>query len=130
MRREAMKRLVALAAATEVVTGLALIANPSLVSRLLFGGPMTGPGNALGPLAGFGLLCLAVASWPASEASARRGRLAMLLFSVLCAAYLVLRGAGGGAAGPLLWPAAALHALLGALLALFGRQQRVSPTRT
>jgi hypothetical protein len=112
-----MNRLLIVAAGTEVITGLALILAPSLVSQLLFAGDLSTTGKALAPLAGFGLLALALACWPDRNYSgyplhAIRG---MLLFSLLCAVYLVYRG--GGDTGPLLWPAAAFHATLAVLLA-------------
>ena len=40
----------------------------------------------------------------------------MIVFSLLSAIYLVYLGVGGGPAGLLLWPAAALHAALTILL--------------
>lgn len=111
--------MLALAAGTEVVTGLALIVAPSVVARLLFGGDLSGPGQALGTLAGFGLLALALACWPARDAagSAAPALRGMLLFSLLAALYLAYRGVVGGAVGLLLWPAAAFHAVLALLLA-------------
>jgi len=113
-----MNTLLALAAGIEVVTGLALIVDPSIVARLLFGGDLSGPGQALGTLGGFALFALALACWPTRDAagSTARALRAMLLFSLLAALYLVYLGVGGGAAGPLLWPAAALHAVLTLLL--------------
>jgi len=114
-----MKRLMALAAGTEVVTGLALIIDPSVVTRLLFAGGLTAPGQALGRLAGFGLLSLALACWPFYDAAGfvPSPIRAMLLFGLLAACYLVYWGLRDGAAGPLLWPAAAFHAILALLLA-------------
>jgi len=105
------------AAGLEVGTGLVLIASPSLFTRLLFGAAVAAPGPGLGRLAGFGLLGLALAGWPARDAPSGPARRGLLLFSVLCAAYLAYRGIRGGATGPLLWPACGVHAILAALLA-------------
>jgi len=114
-----MKRLLALAAGTEVVTGLALIVDTSIVTRLLFGGDLPGPGRALGTLAGLALLALALACWPSRDAtgSVRPALRAMLLFSLLVALYLIYWGVANGAVGILLWPAAVFHAVLALLLA-------------
>ena len=105
-----------LAAGLEVGTGLVLIASPSAFARLLFGSDLASPGPGLGRLAGFALLALALACWPSHEASAGPALRGMLLFSALCAAYLIYRGIRGGATGPPLWPAAVLHASLALLL--------------
>jgi hypothetical protein len=51
-----MKYFVTLAAAIEIPTGVLSIFEPSIFTKLLFAGEMSGPGNALGPLAGFGSL--------------------------------------------------------------------------
>jgi hypothetical protein len=113
-----LKALLRLAVGLEVGTGLVLIASPSLFTRLLFGSDLASPGPGVGRLAGFALLGLAVACWPSHDAAAGPALRGMLLFSILCAAYLVYRGIRGGATGPLLWPAAVLH---GALAMLLGR---------
>lgn len=110
-------KLLKVAAGLEVGTGLVLVASPSAFTRLLFGSDLASPGPGLGRLAGFGLLALAVACWPPGDGGTLSARRGMLLFSVLCGAYLVYRGIRGGATGPLLWPAAALHAALALLLA-------------
>lgn len=109
--------LLKVAAGLEIGTGVILIASPSLFTRLLFGSALTSPGPGLGRLAGFALLGLALACWPSRDAAAGPARRGLLVFSALCAAYLVYRGIRGGATGPLLWPAAGVHAVLAALLA-------------
>jgi len=112
------------AAGLEVGTGIVLIASPSLFARLLFGSAMASPGPGIARLAGFALLSLVVACWPTRDAALGPALRGMLLFSVLCAAYLVYRGIRGGATGPLLWPAAVLHAALALLLARAWRRER------
>jgi hypothetical protein len=112
------KTTVALAAALEAATGLALIVVPSVVARLLLGDELSGPGMAVGRVAGFGLLALGVACWPSSGAlissPALRG---LLCYNLLAAIYLMSLGIGGEQVGSLLWPVAVLHALLALLLA-------------
>jgi hypothetical protein len=119
MRADANKVLM-VAAGTEVVSGLVLIDDPSFLTRLVFGGEMAKPGQGLGRVAGFGLSALALACWPSQKtvASDVRSVRAMLAFNVLCSLYFVYRGARGGGAGPLLWPAAGVHGVLAALLAM------------
>ena len=104
-----MKTLVAFAAAIEIPTGLVLIFEPSVFMRLLFGVDMSGPDQALGPLAGFALVAFAVACWPAGDSAAPAGSTVwgLLGFSTLCAVYLAYQGVFGTKTGILLWPAAA-----------------------
>jgi len=113
-----MKKLVIIAAAAEIPTGLLLIVSPSVFTRLLFGAEMSGPAQALAPLAGFALFALALACWPSRGASAPAASAvrALLAFSFLCAVYLGYRGVSADTSGPLLWPAAAGHAMLTVLL--------------
>jgi len=107
---------VAVAAGVEVVTGLVLIIRPSLFVRLLFGAELSAGGQALGRLAGFALLALALACWPGGGADVTSARRALLVFSVLVTLYLAYLGIAGALAGILLWPAVALHATLTILL--------------
>lgn len=113
-----MKHVVTLAAAIEIPTGLLLVFAPSKFTRLLFAADMFGPGDALGPLAGFGLIGLAIACWPSrgSSAPAAAAVRALLVFSLLCAAFLAYQGSVLDETGPLLWPAAVGHGCLGLLL--------------
>jgi hypothetical protein len=104
------------AAAVEVVTGLVLIVRPSLFGRLLFGAEFSAPGRALGRLAGFALLALAFAYWPRLRADRKSATQGLVVFSLLSAIYLLYLRIGRGLAGPLLWPAAAMHAALAMIL--------------
>ena len=119
-----MRTLLAVAAGAEVGTGMVVLATPSFFARLLFGSELTSPGPGVARLGGFALLALALACWPTRDAAEGPALRAMLLFSALCAAYLIYRGIRGGATGPLLWPGAALHAALGLLLARAWRGER------
>jgi hypothetical protein len=108
---------VAVAAGVEVATGLVLIIRPSVFVWLLFGAELSGAGLALGRLAGFALLALALACWPGGAADVRSALLALLVFSVLTTVYLAYLGISGALIGILLWPAVALHGVLTILLA-------------
>jgi len=120
-----LKTVLRLAVALEVGSGLILIAAPSTFARLIFGSELPSPGPGVGRLAGFALLALCAACWPARESSsldsAARG---MLLFNVLAVVYLVYRGIRGGATGPLLWPAAVLPAAFTLAIARAWRRER------
>jgi hypothetical protein len=89
-----MKHLVTFVAAIEIPTGVVLIFKPSVLTNLLFAGELSGPGNALGPLAGFGLVALAIACSPSrgDSAPARSAVRALPIFSLLCAGYLTYCG--------------------------------------
>jgi hypothetical protein len=107
---------VTVAAGIEVVTGLVLIIRPSLLGWLMFGAEFSAPGQALGRLAGFALLALAFPCWPTLRADRKSALRALVVFSLLSAIYLIYLGVGRGLAGPLLWPAAAIHAALAMIL--------------
>jgi hypothetical protein len=106
-----MKRLLTLAAVAEETTGLALLVVPSLVGRLLLGEELTVMAIPVARVAGIALIALGVACWPGPPL------VGMLVYSALAMAYLAYVGIGGQWAGPLLWPAVVVHAVLTALLA-------------
>jgi hypothetical protein len=110
--------LLKLTAVIEAATGLALIAVPSVVVRLLLGSEISGASIALGRVAGIALLSLGVACWPSLDApSANLPALrAMLTYNPLVTIYLLSVGIGGELVGYLLWPAVATHAVLTLLL--------------
>jgi hypothetical protein len=114
-----MKQSLGLTAVIEAATGLALIAAPSLVGRLLFGAEFTGVANPAARVTGIALLALGVCCWPGSTALC-----GMLTYSILATLYLAYLGVLGEWVGPLLWPAVVLHALLTALLARVWFQSR------
>jgi len=114
-----MKRLLQITALLEAATGLALLTVPAVVVRLLLGGEITGVSISLGRVAGMGLLSLGIACWPGRDATGNKppALWAMLTYNSLAALYFLYLGIGGDKVGPLLWPAAALHAILTFLLA-------------
>src|SRR6476660_6252120 len=114
-----MKKLLTLAAAIEVATGLALIMVPSLVGRLLFGAEFTGVTNPAARVLGIALIALGVCCWPGSTALC-----GMLTYGALVTLYLAYLGVIGEWLGPLLWPAVVLHAVLTLLLARAWFQSR------
>ena len=56
-----MNQLLAIAAIVEAATGLALIASPPIVTRLLLGADVSGLANALGRVGVFALMSLGLA---------------------------------------------------------------------
>jgi hypothetical protein len=106
-----MKKVLVLAAIGEAATGLALLILPSLVGRLLLGAEATGLAIPVARVAGIALLALGVACWPGPAVSG------MLTYGAFVTLYLLYLGVRGEWIGPLLWPAAVLHAVLTFLLA-------------
>jgi hypothetical protein len=107
-----MKKLLALAAMVEAVTGLALLVAPSLVGRLIFGAEGTGVAISVTRVFGIALIALGIACWPSPAL------FGMLIYGALVTAYLLYLACGGEWIGFLLWPAVVvLHAVLTLLLA-------------
>jgi hypothetical protein len=111
-------KLIAVAAAVEMAAGLILIVSPSLVVQLILNADLNPAGEAVGRLAGFGLLGLGLACWPGStpvsgKSAAARG---LLAYNLLAAVLFIYLGVRGTMVGMLLWPAAVLHTLLGIAL--------------
>ncbi len=100
----------------EAATGLALIANPGLVARLLLGADLSGSGVAVGRLCGIGLLSLGLASWPGGKVLATPATVGLFVYNLLAAAYIGYLGGSGAFRGYLLWPACVLHGVLALLL--------------
>ena len=105
------------ASGLEVVTGLGLVVEPSLLARLLFGSDLNPAGEATGRISGLVMLCLVAGCWSrASEAGRSQALAPLLALSGLATLYLIAVGLAGAIVGPLLWPAAALHLIFAILL--------------
>ena len=111
------KRFLTLTAILEGATGLALIAVPDIVVRLLLGAEISGASIPLGRVAGAALLALGVACWLARDDTqnhAARGLVvAMLTYNLVATAVLAFAGIGLQLHGIVLWPAVVLHAAMG-----------------
>ena len=107
------KLLLAVAAAFETVTGIALIIAPSIV-RFLLGTDISGAVLVITRVVGVGLLLLGVACWPRVEGTIPRLR-AMLIYNLLATAGLGYLRLGSQSVGKLLLPALAVHAVLAIL---------------
>jgi hypothetical protein len=104
-----MKVLV-VAAASEIATGVALLIVPTLVGWLLLGEELTGIAIPIARVAGIALMALGIACWPGTPL------LGMLTYSAAITLYLAYLGFAGRLSGILLWPAVVLHVILTALL--------------
>jgi hypothetical protein len=111
-----MNRLLKISAIIEAPTGLALIAVPAFVVRLLLGADLLGAGIPLGRVAGVALLALGVACWraqPDAQSPAARGLVsAMVLYNVGAVAVLGTAGLQLPSVGIALWPVVILHAAM------------------
>ena len=117
------KLLTKLSAAIEAATGIALIAVPELVARVLLGTGLSDGGIAVGRMAGFALLSLGLACWPTADSVIPSVVRALLAYNLLAALYLGYLRVSGDFVAFLLWPACVLHAVLAVLFArpAFGR---------
>jgi|KBSMisStaDraftv2_1062788.scaffolds.fasta_scaffold896873_2 hypothetical protein len=117
-KRVGLRRILAFSAAAEAGTGIALMIAPSVVIPLLIRESTTDLATWLGRFVGIALLSLGIACWP------ERHRLdvysaavrALLAYNTLVALLFAYIGAALHVGGPLLWPAAALHAVFTLLL--------------
>ena len=111
-----IERFLTLTAIIEAATGLALIAVPAIVVRLLLGAEISGASIPLGRVAGAALLALGVACWLArNDRQSRTARglvVAMLVYNIVATAVLAFAGIGLGLHGVALWPAVVLHAAM------------------
>jgi hypothetical protein len=121
--------LIAIAAAFEAITGIVLIADPSFVAWLLLGSALSPAGDAIGRVAGFGLFALGLACRPTRAAGRRSApTFGLVVYNVLATIFFIYLGIGRELVGALLWPAAAIHAILSVLLVRFFVQPDVSKT--
>ncbi len=105
-----LKKLLILTGSLEIATGLALLIFPMSVGRLLLGTELAGVAGVVARVAGIALLALGIGCWPGTPLCG------MLTYNLLGTAYFTYLAFSGQWAGPLLWPAVALHALLAIFL--------------
>ena len=111
------RMLVMLSSAIESVTGIALIAVPAVVGRLLLGVELPGSGIVVARVAGFALLALGIGCWPRGGAASVQSIRALLIYNLLAGLFLGYLRIGGGFSGLLLLPASVLHVILALLMA-------------
>ena len=119
MSANSRAKILAFASVAEGGTGIALLAVPATVARLLLGADVSGAPAVLGRCFGIALLALALACWPGRTGGGKGSTAvrAMFAYNALIALYLAYLGTAGHMTGPLLWPAIALHAIVALLLA-------------
>jgi len=122
-----MRRLLLITAALEALTGLALLAAPTLVITLLLGSDATKSSASLARLAGAALLSFGIACWPAQSPISTAAIRAMLVYNLLATAVLTIAGLSATSVGILLWPAVILHAIFAALFLRQRSKDRQSP---
>lgn len=105
-----------LSAAIEAGTGIALIAVPDLVARLLLGTELSISGVVVARVAGFGLLSLAIACWPYADGASIASVRGLFVYNLLAAIYFAYVGGARIFFTYLLWAACALHGLLALLM--------------
>ena len=111
------KLLFKASAIIEIMAGLAFLAAPSLVVDLLLGEEIGAVGVTVARVLGIGLLSLGVACWETPGQTMRLApRVGLCLYNVGATIVFVIVGTSGGMNGILLWPAAILHAVIGAMM--------------
>jgi hypothetical protein len=107
-----MKPLLATTAILEGLTGMGVIAAPSLIVSVLVGSTLDGAGAiTIARIAGAGLISLAIACWFTRNNAAASGVVKAILFYNIAATAVLLYGAiGYKLSGVGLWPAVLLHA--------------------
>ena len=113
-----MNIVLAVAAVSEALTGLALLASPPTVIRLLLGAETIG--IVVSRFGGIGLIGLGIACWP--NGSRHQALYGMLTYGTLATLFLAYIGVRGQAVGVLLWPAVVVHAIL--IVLLLGARSR------
>lgn len=108
-------RTLAIAAIAEAITGAGLVVVPALVARLLLGVELSSDAAIVARVAGLALVGLGIACWPGKTAN-RAAIAGMSTYSFAVAIYLTYLGLASEQAGPLLWPAVAVHFVLTILL--------------
>ena len=111
------RTLATISAAIEAATGVALIAVPELVGRVLLGTELTGSGVAVARLAGCGLLALGLSCWPSGDYAGPESVRALFVYNLLAGLYLGYLRVSGEFLSPVLWLASALHIVLAVMFA-------------
>ena len=109
--------LTTVSAVIEAATGIALVAVPELVARVLLGAGLSDGGIAVARVAGFALLSLGLACRPTSDGATSSAVRALFTYNLLAAVYLGYLRVSGEFVALLLWPACVLHAGFGLLFA-------------
>jgi hypothetical protein len=112
------QKILAFAAIAQFGTGIALMSAPAIVVTLRWRAEISDVATLLSRSFGIALIALGLACWPKRDrvevgSTALRG---MFAYNALIALFLGYVGAVVQLAGPLLWPAVALHGVVAVLL--------------
>src|SRR6267142_2214644 len=119
-----MKRILIVAAVTEVLIGLILFVYPPLVIRVLFDFEIAGAGLWISRIAGVSLIALEMACWP--DRNTLRAFFVILTYNFIKSLYLIYLG-DTFTVGILLWPAVTIHAAISILLVrMWWKEQRLA----
>jgi hypothetical protein len=112
--------IIRFAALVELGVGILLLIDPARVVALLLGTPNDATAQAVGRWCGIALLAIAAAWWPVRGAAAVQMRVfySALIYNSLMGLFLPAFSMVRHMGGLLLWPAAALHALIALLLVI------------
>jgi hypothetical protein len=113
-----MKTLLTVTAAIEVMTGLVLIAFPSMLVMILLGSSLDGPAAlTIARIAGVAILTLGSACWLSRNDSqgknARRLVTALAIYNIGTIIVLIYAGLGLGLSCFGLWGVVMIHAVMG-----------------
>ena len=104
-------------AITEALVGIAFLFAPELAIGLLLGDGLSLTGVAVSRVLGIGLFSLGISAWETARQKTHHApRVGICIYNVGVATLLSILGTLGGMNGMLLWPAAVLHALIGAVM--------------
>lgn len=111
-------KVLKLSVIAEACTGLALVLAPAVVADLLLGTEVNAVAVVIARCFGVALMALGLACWSDRWVGpTRRWPLrGMFTYNALLASYLGYLGGTGAFAGPLLWPAVALHGVVAVAL--------------
>ena len=104
-------------AVIEMLTGVTMLVVPSMIISLLLGEGVNPIGIAVVQILGIGLLSLGIACREPLRQDARLStRIGLCTYNLGVAIALTIFAAAGGMNGLLLWPAMALHVVIGAMM--------------
>jgi hypothetical protein len=112
IRRPVLRVVLRSSGVIEVVTGFALLATPSVVIHALVGSSSDAAASLVARVLGGALLGLGVAGLAGGDPPDRGITLAFVIYNFSTAAILVVAELAGTADGSVLWPVAALHAVV------------------
>ena len=122
-----LAKVLAISAIAELSTGIALFLSPDFVVTNLLAPITSSLIIPIARVAGVALMALGLACWAGWNRVGNGAFRALLTYNLMVAAYLAFLGTAEHLDGILLWPAVALHALVGALLLFLWKAETSRP---